>query len=334
MTAYTMSTVPSLRDQAFAPGELNRDNWPIAAGLLQFPAINARDEDVRVLGPTEWEATFREVSDAGFQHIELTDVWLRPGELSGRELMELADCAREVDVSLPAIALIRRSVIDPAHGDANLKYSHASIDAAAALGIPLVSVGLHEALTDDQRHALWFWTRDGAWNDPDDAALWDRAVSRLRELGAHAAELGILLSLEMYEDTYLGSGASAVRLVEDIGLRNVGLNPDIGNLIRLHRPVEHWDALLHQVLPYTNYWHVKNYLRDEDPVTGQYFTTPISMELGLIDYRKAFRDAIGFGFAGVITCEHYGGDGLSVSATNRDYIRRLLPAGTREAQGK
>ena len=50
----------------------------------------------------------------------------------------------------------------------------------------------------------------------------------------------------------------------------------------------------------------------------------------IIDYRTAIRDAIGFGFAGVITCEHYGGDGLSVSATNRDYIRTLLPAGTRK----
>ena len=329
MSTRSASAV-SLRDQAYAPGELDRDNWPIAAGLLQFPAVNARNEDVRVLGPAEWEATFREVADAGFRHVELTDVWLRPGEFSGRELIELADCAREAGVELPAIALIRRSVIDPVHGDANLAYSHSSIDAAAALGIPLVSVGLHEALAEEQRRALWFWTRDGARNDPGDAALWNRAVARLRELGAHAADLGILLSLEMYEDTYLGSGASAVRLVEDIGLGNVGLNPDIGNLIRLHRPIEEWKALLQQVLPYANYWHVKNYLRDEDPVTGQVFTAPISMELGLIDYRTAIRDAIGFGFAGVITCEHYGGDGLSVSATNRDYIRTLLPAGTRK----
>lgn len=324
----------SLRDQVYAPGELNRDNWPIAAGLLQFPSINAQNEDVRILGPVEWERTFREVADAGFQHVELTDVWLRPGELSGRELIEMADSAREAGVELPAMALIRRSVIDQHDGDENLAYSHASIDAAAALGVPLISVGLHEALTDEQRRALWFWTRDGAWNDPDNLELRNRAVTRLRELGTHAAELGILLSLEMYEDTYLGTGTSAVRLVEDIGLSNVGLNPDTGNLIRLHRPIENWDTLLQQVLPYTNYWHVKNYLRDEDPATGQYFTAPISMELGLINYRKAIRDAVGFGFAGVITCEHYGGDGLSVSATNRDYIRTLLSAGAREAPEK
>ena len=33
--------------------------------------------------------------------------------------------------------------------------------------------------------------------------------------------------------------------------------------------------MLDKVLPYANYWHVKNYLPDEDPKTGQVMTFPV-----------------------------------------------------------
>ena len=74
-------------------------------------------------------------------------------------------------------------------------------------------------------------------------------MSRFQELGRHAAEVGVLLSLEMYEDTFLGTADSAVRLIEEIGLPEVGLNPDIANLVRLHRPVEPWQELVEKTLP-------------------------------------------------------------------------------------
>jgi sugar phosphate isomerase/epimerase len=150
-------------------------------------------------------------------------------------------------------------------------------------------------------------------------------VRRFQELGDHAAQLGILVSLEMYEHTYLGTGESAARLCEEIGRENVGLNPDIGNLIRLPEPVEQWRDLLEITLPWTNFWHVKNYSRDEDPVTGAVVALPAYMEMGIINYREGFKIAVANGFQGVICVENYGGDGLSVCATNRDYIRRVLP---------
>jgi hypothetical protein len=109
-------------------------------------------------------------------------------------------------------------------------------------------------------------------------------------------------------------------------LRNVGLNPDVGNLIRLHRPVEDWRSIMTAVLPFTNFWHIKNYSRDEDIARNYFVAVPASLESGLINYREAVRQAISFGFQGVFCAEHYGGDGLSVSATNQQYLReRILP---------
>ncbi|WP_129787301.1 sugar phosphate isomerase/epimerase family protein [Promicromonospora panici] len=297
-------------------------DWPIAASTLPFPAVTP-DGRTAQDDPTVWHEVLTDIADAGFDHVDLTDSWLRPGDLDGPALDRLAATARDLGLGLASVSAIRRSVIDAKDGAANLAYSHRTIDAAAALGIGVVSVGLHQALTAEQKERLWFWTAPGHHDDPADRPL---AVSRFQELGRHAAEVGVLLSLEMYEDTFLGTADSAVRLVEEIGLPEVGLNPDIANLVRLHRPVEPWQELVEKTLPYTNFWHVKNYARDEDPERDAYLSVPAPMQFGLIDYRAAFRTALGCGFQGVICTENYGGDGLSVCAANRDYLRRhVLP---------
>ena len=305
-----------------ADGRLLAADWPIAASTLPFPAVTA-DGRAAQGDPTVWHEVFTDIADAGFDHVDLTDSWLRPGDLDGPALDRLAGTARGLGLGLASVSAIRRSVIDAKDGAANLAYSHRTIDAAAALGIGVVSVGLHQALTAQQKERLWFWTAPGHQDDPDDRPL---AVARFQELGRHAAEVGVLLSLEMYEDTFLGTADSAVRLVEEIGLPEVGLNPDIANLVRLHRPVEPWQELVEKTLPYTNFWHVKSYSRDEDPDRDAYFSVPAPMQFGLIDYRSAFRTALANGFQGVLCTENYGGDGLSVCAANRDYLRRhVLP---------
>lgn len=290
--------------------------WPIAAAMLPFPASQDAPADT-------WVDHLAEVAYEGFTEVDLTDSWVQPGDLAPARLEELRDALVTVGLDPVALSAIRRSVIDPRTGDENLAYSHRTIDAAAALGVRVVSVGLHRPLLPAQREAFWFWTEEGP-HDPTDPETWDRAVTRLRELGRHAAEVGVELSLEMYEDTLLGTAESAVRLVHDIGEANVGLNPDLGNLVRLHRPIEDFQAAVAACLPVSNYWHVKSYFRDEDRATGTYVALPAPMEMGAVSYRTAIRTAVESGFTGPFCVEHYGGDGLSVSARNARYIRRML----------
>jgi sugar phosphate isomerase/epimerase len=305
---------------------LTAENWPITAALLQAPNATKAGIPIQDADAAEWQSVFEDVADAGFANVDLTDSWVRPADLSESRLDELKQAATAAGVGAPVITAIRRSVIEEANWEANLAYGHRTLDAAAHLGIHTVSFGLHQALTPAQQQQLWFWTVEGHRDPENDKETWNKAVTRLRELGTHAAELGILISLELYEDTYLGSGDSAAHLVEDIGLHNVGINPDVGNLIRLHRPIEDWREAFHKVLPYTNYWHVKNYSRDEDVARGTYVAFPASLENGLISYREVMREAISLGFQGIICCEHYGGDGLSVSATNQRFLREhILP---------
>jgi sugar phosphate isomerase/epimerase len=310
--------------EALRGGALTRDTWPIAAAMIQQQNILPDGSSVQDQPAEAWAATLAEVSDAGFTELDPTDSWLRIADLSPARLDEFQAVVKEAGLTVPAISTARRSVIDAEHGDAYLAYCHRVIDTAAKIGATAVSFGLFQALTAAQKKALWFWTVQGHV-DPDDPATWAKAVSRIRELGQHAATLGIEVSLEMYEDTYLGTADSSVRFVTDVDLPNVKLNLDLGNLVRLHRPVEHWLSMMQKTAPFAGYWHVKNYYRTEDETTGLIVTAPAPLEFGVINYRVAIKMAIAQGFRSAFLVEHYGGDGLSVSATNRDYLRRILP---------
>ncbi len=302
---------------------LTADDWPIAASLLSLGnahPVAARPAEQR------WAHDLETVGDAGFTDVDLTDSWTRYGDLTARQLADLRQVLADAGLGAPSLSAIRRSVIDEADGVEHLAYAHRTIDAAAELGVGVVSFGLHRALTSQQSEQLWFWTVPGHRDQLEDPDALNLAVARFRELGRHAADLGMLLSLEMYEHTFLGTASSSVRLVEEIGLDTVGLNPDIGNLVRLHEPIEDWRDMMAATLPYANFWHVKNYTRDENRATGLVTTSPTYLESGVIDYRTSFAMALDAGFNGVICTEHYGGDGLSMSAANRDYLRRrVLP---------
>jgi len=304
--------------------KLNRTNWPIAAAMIQYQNILPDGSSVQDQSAEDWAATLADVADAGFTELDPTDSWIRIADLTPSRRQEFLAVVADAGLTIPAISTARRSVLDAQHGDEYLEYSHRLIDVTAEIGANAVSFGLFQALNAQQKKALWFWTAQGH-KDPDDPAMWDLAVRRLRELGRHAQEVGVEMSLEMYEDTYLGTADSSVRLVTDIDCPAVGINADLGNLVRMHRPMEHWSSMMDKVAPFARYWHVKNYYRTEDETTGFVASAPAPLEFGVINYRAAIKKALSYGYNSAFLVEHYGGDGLSVSATNREYLRKILP---------
>lgn len=299
-------------------------NWPIAANMLSFGS-RAADGTPNLEVPAEaWRDQLQQVADLGFTDVDPTDAWLSIGELSDARFDELLAVLKDVGLAVPSVSTTRRSVIDAARGEDYLRFGHAIIDRAPALGAEVVNFGFMQALTPAQERALWFWLAEGHHDDLEDTELRDLAVGRIRELADHAREVGVAISLEMYEDTFIGTPDLAVRFVEDVDRDNVGLNPDLGNLVRLHRPIEDITTMFEKVLPLTNFWHIKNYTRDEDPRTGAYATHPTPLVQGVVNYRAVIRRALELGFEGVFVCEHYGSDSLGVAAINRDYIRSVL----------
>lgn len=306
-----------------ATADYTAENWPIAAAMLPFGDVDSHGRPIHDADPKEWAKQLDLVARLGFTEVDPTDTWVQVADLSPSRLADFQAVVTDAGLTIPAISTSRRSVMDPVHGKDNLDYSHRLLDVAAQLGASVVSFGFFQALTPAQQKALWFWLEDG-WRDDESPEARGRAASLIRELAAHAHDNGQQITLEVYEDTYVGTAESAVRFLEEVGHDACGLNPDIGNLIRLHRPVEPVQDMLDKLLPHANYWHVKNYLRDEDPSTGQVATFPAPMDSGLINYRAAIAQAVALGFRGAFLCEHYGGDAVTMIARNRAYIRDLL----------
>ncbi|WP_375430371.1 sugar phosphate isomerase/epimerase family protein [uncultured Friedmanniella sp.] len=299
------------------------ETWPIAAAALALGSTDSRGGPIQDAPASEWAKQLRLVSRLGFTEIDVTDTWVRVADLSPQRLAEFREVLGEAGLTIPAISTSRRSVMDPERGAEYLDYSHRLLDVAAELGVPVVSYGFFQAFTPAQTKALWFWLEDG-WHDDESPEVRAVAASRIRELAEHAATNGQQITLEMYEDTYIGTCDSAIAFLAEVDHPACGLNPDLGNFIRLHRPIEPVPPQFEKLLPLSNYWHVKNYLRDEDPASGVVTTFPVPMDMGLINYRAAITRALELGFTGAFLCEHYGSDGLGVIARNREYVRGIL----------
>src|SRR5699024_4106344 len=153
--------------------------------------------------------------------------------------------------------------------------------------------------TEAQNRAIWFWLADGHVDDP---ALRDLAIERIRELGDAAQKQGIEVSLEMYEDTYVGTADEAVAVHADVDHPAVGLSPDIGSLVRLRGESGRWEAMVEKVLPHWHLWHIKSSPRDFGPATGAYSSAPTPLQYGYINYRKVIRRAIDLGYPGPFCC--------------------------------
>ena len=200
------------------------ENWPIAAAMLPFGSTDSRGGPIHDAEQEEWAKHLRLVRRIGFTEIDPTDTWVRVADL-GPRLDEFRAVLADVGLTIPAISTSRRSVMDPEHGKEYLAYSHRLLDAAAELGVPMVSFGFFQAFTPAQKEVLWFWLAEG-WHDDESVEARGHAAALIRELAEHAAGNGQQITLEMYEDTYVGTCDGAVKFLEEVGHDACGLNPD------------------------------------------------------------------------------------------------------------
>ncbi|MGP5709167.1 sugar phosphate isomerase/epimerase family protein [Brachybacterium alimentarium] len=297
------------------------ENWPIGANMLSFGNTTPDGTPTLEASSSVWASQLRQVKALGVDQIDPTDAWLPLAKLSDERVEEFRSVLDGEGMTLSSISMTRNSVVDVTNGEQNVADALRFIELAPSFGVQVVNTGFMQATTEAQNKAIWFWLADGHVDDP---ALRDLAIERIRTLGDAARDQGIEVSLEMYEDTYVGTADEAVSFVKDVGHESVGLNPDIGNLVRLHREVEPWEDMFEKVLPHSNFWHIKNYTRDFDPATGAYSSAPMPLKYGYINYRKVILRALELGYSGPFCCEHYGSDSLGVIAENVQYIRQVL----------
>ncbi|WP_158087098.1 sugar phosphate isomerase/epimerase family protein [Mycobacterium aquaticum] len=297
---------------------MNMPPTPVVAGsTLPLPSVSIADE-------ASWSAGLSALARGGFEWVDVVDNWVPFGDLTVEQGGRLAAHVADAGLLMAGLSAIRRSVIDPIDGSANLAYTHRALDVAAAAGAPVLSIGFHRPLTELQRQ--WtFWSVPGPADDADDPALWACAVDRLRELCSHAADIGLRLSLELYEDTLIGSGEQTVRLIQDVDSPVLGINADLANLYRVPRRLtEGWLETFAACLPYLNYWHVKNFRRAEGYPDGPFLAWPTQLDDGDINYRLLLSMALDAGYDGPICIEQYGGDGLTAQCAGLAYLTGVL----------
>src|SRR5262249_12845772 len=190
---------------------------------------------------------------------------------------------RDAGLRLAGASVIRASVLDPGHGPANLARTLRAVDAARALGAPVLSIGFHRPLRGDQLTGP-FWMVPHPADDASDAGF-ARAAALLGEVCARAARHQIAVSLELHEATLLDRSQRVLRLIADTGPVNLGVNLDLGNLVRVPGPLaEPWQDTARRLAPHVSYWHMKNYLRLGHPVSGPVTSAPVALGEGEIDY--------------------------------------------------
>ncbi|MCB1123004.1 MAG: sugar phosphate isomerase/epimerase [Verrucomicrobiae bacterium] len=141
-----------------------------------------------------------------------------------------------------------------------------------------------------------------------------RTVELLRQEVDFAGESGITLTLELHDSGPLDTAELALRMVEIIGRARVGINPDLGNIMRDPSRPQDWRQALTLSLDRMTYWHVKNYSMGK----------PSPLWEGDIDYREAFTQVYAHGYRGWISIESFYGDRqLELQKASLDWLRRL-----------
>ncbi|WP_442575359.1 sugar phosphate isomerase/epimerase family protein [Microbacterium sp. F51-2R] len=263
--------------------------------------------------------------DMGYDWVDLSDIFVPMSTLTEADIARIGRLVSDAGLQIAGASVIGLTPAsradDPAAFTANISRA---LDNAAALGISLVSIGLHGTppggIASGARPP---WLIQGEAPDHSDAAL-QAAAEVVAEVADAAASRGQSIHLEMAESSVLDTGASAVGVRALSGRSNVGINPDLANMVRAPWPMqESWKTTLQTVAPHVEYWHVKNCHRIELE-SGRAASTHAGLAEGAIDYRLGTGILADAGFDGFIVVEHYGGDALWFAETARTHLEAIL----------
>ena len=120
------------------------------------------------------------------------------------------------------------------------------------------------------------WASDVGSGQASDA-VWRKTVDEIQEACDRAAKMSVVFAAEMHDATLADTGASALRLVEEVGRANFRLNFQVANL-----DTEDQLSRLEAVLPYVVHVHCQNSLPADLEGGGRYERA--HLEEGVVDY--------------------------------------------------
>ena len=154
----------------------------------------------------------------------------------------------------------------------------------------------------------------------------ERTAAALFEASRVAADVGVDISIEVHQHSIVDNSWSALRLMELLDQPNVGINPDLGNVLWTYDvPEESCEDAIVALAPHTKYWHCKNLYRVNVPEVRRSVFLQVPLPEGEIDYRFALSALRGAGYDGHVAIEGIRlGDQFARDRASAEYMRSLL----------
>jgi sugar phosphate isomerase/epimerase len=158
------------------------------------------------------------------------------------------------------------------------------------------------------------------------AADFDATASGFRIAAKQAAELGIEISIEVHQHSIADNSWSALHLLNLIDRPNVGVNPDLGNILWTYDvPEETSENAIVALAPKAKYWHCKNLRRVHIPENRHTIFLRVPLPDGDIDYRFAISAMFSAGYSGYLAIEGMNqGDHLLGDCRSAAYARGII----------
>jgi sugar phosphate isomerase/epimerase len=264
-------------------------------------------------GAGDIERVLKWAALAGFTGLELSPHWLNYHDLPPAELTSFRRDVERAGLTISGINLNRCLFTRGPQAAQSLAAMRRAIEVAAVLQAPVATFSL--SLPQDATRPLL-----RGHSIPESER--QQAALALQSLAAMAAQNQTTLSLELHDDGLLDSAELCLDMLSRVGAANIGVNPDLGNLVR-SQPAADWRSALRQLAPRANNWHVKNYR------SGQ----PAALPDGEIDYTEAVTIMREAGYQGWVSIESYFGDVLALQERSLAYLRRLANVAQIGAEG-
>lgn len=230
----------------------------------------------------------------------------------------------EVGLPVGAFNALRKSLFVPELADLDEKRLYHCLEVAATLGATILDLSVNVPLPN-QQDAQTAATRRLFRGDYAPAEFYEEAARRLKPFARTCARHGLALSLELHDDGLQDTADNCLRLLRLIDEPNLGVDPDLGNWVRVsYEHADTWRDQLHKLAAKTNYWEVKNYQSIYLPSAQHYQSWPTPLDEGTIDFREAATILWQAGFRGWVCNEGGAGDYVRAQLRYLEYFRWIL----------
>lgn len=276
------------------------------------------------LPPKEQRGRYlRKVRSLGFEGLELSAA--EAERLDERGVSELAkELAHE---GLPCVAIRGGGGMhNPRFGARNRQILESMVEVAGRIGAQVVNTTVGARPIPGMPGSFVGEPVSQGSSRQASEADYEVTARGLAIVADKAADLGVSISIEVHQHSIADNSWSALHLLGLIDRRNVGVNPDLGNIYWCYEvPEESCEAAIMALAPHANYWHCKNLIRVHIPENKHTIFIRRPLPDGEIDYRFAISAMLDAGYDGCLAVEGMQlGDQIAADGRSLDYVKGLI----------